>query len=224
MAMKEICLIEPVLDCMKTVKSYLSDINARYSVFQNYEDMTKSGVKPDLLIVFAGRKHPEIIANMPDLQSVPSILICAHGFIHDEKSHYRPHFILKLPVAKQAFLAKAAVCLGIPPRRVFSIVVTITEEGSNIRYSGISKDFSETGMSLEALADFQQNRTLSVRFVDARNKKKFSLTTEVARKSEIGKGMFFYGLKFKDLTREDADSLRVFISASDVRQTPSSSG
>ncbi|MEJ2697596.1 MAG: PilZ domain-containing protein [Candidatus Sulfobium sp.] len=222
--MKKVCLIEPVPDCLKTVKSYLSDINANYSVFQNFGDMSKSGVKPDLLIVFASREHAGIIANMPDLPAVPSILINADDFRLDEKSRYRPRFILRFPVTKQSFLTKAAICLGIPPRRFFSIIVTVTEEGSNIRYSGVSKDFSETGMSLEALADFPPNQALSVRFIDVRNRKKFSLNAEVARKTEIGKGMFFYGLKFKDLTQDDADSLKVFISASDVRQTFSPGG
>jgi PilZ domain len=223
-ALKEVCLIEPVSDCLKTVRSYLSDINARYSVFQSPQDMLNAGVKPDLLVIFARREHAEMIEKIPNLSVVPSILLCARGYSLDEKSRYRPRFVLQFPVAKQAFLAKAAECLGIPPRRVFSIIVTITEEGSNVRYSGISKDFSETGMSFEALADFRQNHTLSVRFVDTKHKKTFSLAAEVARKSEIGRGMFFYGLKFKNLAGEDADSLKVFISASDVRWTPSRIG
>jgi hypothetical protein len=223
-ALKEICLIEPVPDCLKTVRSYLSEINAGYSVFQSPQDMMNAGVRPDLLVVFARREHAEMIEKMPDLPAVPSILLCAGGYSLDEKSRYRPRFVLQFPVAKQAFLTKAAECLGIPPRRVFSIVVTVMEEDSNIRYSGISKDFSETGMSFEALADFRQNHALLVRFADTKHKKTFSLAAEVVRKSEIGRGIFFYGLKFRGLSREDTDSLKLFISASDVRRSSSQIG
>lgn len=217
---KEIYLIEPNPDCLRTVKSYLSDINARYSVFQNPGDMTKANVRPDLLVVFAGRENAEMIKLMPDLPDIPSILISANGFRLDEKSHYRPRFVFRSPVAKQAFLIKVAECLGIPPRRVFRIVLTITEEISKVRYLGFAKDFSENGMSFEVLADFPKDHNLSVRFVDPKNKKTFSLKGKVARKSEIGRGMFFYGLKFSDLMREDVDSLKIFISDSEARRPP----
>jgi hypothetical protein len=223
-ALKEICLIESVPDCLKTVRSHLTEINAGYSVFQNPQDMTNAGVRPDLLVVFARQEHAEMIEQIADLPAVPSILICARGYSLDEKSRYRPRFILQHPVAKQAFLTKAAECLGIPPRRVFSIVVTVMEEGSNIRYSCISKDFSETGMSFEALADFKQDHALLIRFSDTKHRKTFSMAAEIVRKSEIGRGMFFYGLKFRGLSREDADSLKLFISASDVRRTSSRIG
>jgi len=88
--------------------------------------------------------------------------------------------------------------------------VTLQVEGSNIRYSGVSIDFSETGMAFESAADLQPDTLLSVQFVNPRNRKRFSLKGTIIRRSGSG-STIFYGLKFIDMTELDVRELMDFI-------------
>lgn len=216
-----IFLVETYPDGLKTIKTYLSDTNAKHSVFVTMGDAMGKTETPDLVILLARKNAEDCNEDIACYHSVPSyskiplmLILPLQGvagvqFLNRDKCQYA----FQMPVDKQEFLAKVASALKIPPRRVFQIVITILEESGNIRYSGISVDFSETGMAFRCNADFAVGHKIIIRFINPKNRGKFLLNAEVMRKSGMQiDDAFFYGVRFNEMTMDDIAALGNFIS------------
>ena len=85
--------------------------------------------------------------------------------------------------------------------------------GSNLRYSGISIDISESGMAFECVAEFQAGEQLLIRFVNPRSRSRFSLKAEVIRRTSTPAGSsIFSGVTFKQMSPDAIRELDHFIS------------
>jgi hypothetical protein len=230
MTEKKIYLVETNPDGLKTIKAYLSEINAKYSVFATPDQAMNTGVRPDLVILLARRDAEqcnEEITCFKDNYSfseVPLVLMIPpqmSAYVHAMRRD-KCQFHFQMPVDKLPFLARVAALLNIPPRRIFQAVITLMEESGNMRYSGVSVDFSETGMAFESDADFVPGMKIIVRFIDPRNRGKFLLHAEIVRRSQSqGKEGFFYGVRFTGMTSKESDALRNFISGgADEHRSP----
>ena len=221
MTEKTIHIVETYPDGLKTVKSYLAEINAKYSVFATPGDALNIGAQPDLVILLARRngeacnhditclKDHHTFSTIPLMLIVPPQTSAKMHEVRTDKCQYTVH----MPVDKLRFLARVAEFLKIPPRRVFQAVITIMEESGNMRYSGVSVDFSETGMAFESDAEFAPGRKIVVRFINPKNRAKFLLNAEIVRRSSIhGKEGYFYGVRFTGMTFKESAALRNFIS------------
>ena len=217
----KIFLVETYPDGLKTIISYLSDINAKHSVFAAMGDATDKTEVPDLVILLARRTAEDCNADIACYHSVPSFSklplmlilplqsVAKVQALHMEKCQH----VFQMPVDKLDFLAKVAGVLKIPPRRVFQIIITILEESGNMRYSGVSVDFSETGMAFECNADFAIGHKIIIRFINSKNRDKFLLHAEVMRKSKTQRAnTFFYGVRFDGMTFGEITALGNFIS------------
>jgi hypothetical protein len=222
--MKNIFVIEPFADGLKTVKAYLSENNYQYSEFGSLDKALKSGEVPALLVLLADRVHESFLNDISLLKQhapfskVPRIFILPyatarmtqHPDLVDGQSSFR------LPVEKLRFLSVVAKCLDRSPRRVFRIIITIQQHGSNIRYSGISIDFSETGMAFESTGDFAVGQEVTVNFVNPRTRKRFVQQSTVARRASTQPGgSSFYGVMFQEMAEQNVNDLMKFISGED---------
>lgn len=221
--MKKIFLIERVPDGLKTIKTYLSDSNTSFSRFSSTQDAAKSGETPDLIILLGSQYPAQITSELNDLKAHPSysrtprILILPFGARLLEIPDLidgQPYF--EIPVEKLKFLSVVAKCLKRSPRRVFRIIITIQPEDSNIRYSGISMDFSETGMAFEGTCDLPIDQKIKVNFVNPRNRTRFILDAEVVRRASTQTGgTSYYGVMFRKMTEPDTRELIKFITGED---------
>lgn len=220
MTAKRIHLVETYPGGLKTIKTYLSEINANHSLYTALDDAMSSDVRPDLVILLANKNivhcNEDITCyhNDPSFSKIPLILMLppqvtayAHAIKRD-----KCQFAFQMPLDNLRFLARVARLLDIPPRRIFKVVVTIMEENGNRRYAGVSVDFSETGMAFECDTDFAVGHKIIVRFINPKNREKFLLNAEIARRSETQhEKKFFYGVRFKEITFSDTVALRNFI-------------
>lgn len=219
--MKKIFLIGTFPDGLKTIRSYLSDINVNYLEFSSVRDAIESGRMPSLVVLLADKnvgnfnKDVDSLKNNPSFSRIPRIYIFPlqmsgmqpDSRIIDGQSSFQ------MPVDKLKFLSSVSSFLKRPPRRVFRILITIMPKGSNLRYSGVSMDFSETGMAFESVSDFLKGDKIKINFVNPRNRKRFLLDAEVIRKASTQPGSTtFYGVMFIDMTNKDAKELMDFIS------------
>lgn len=109
-----------------------------------------------------------------------------------------------------------ARCLGVPPRRAFSILVTVQPAGSNVKYSGMSSDFSENGMGFVCTELFEKGRKLLIMFVNPKNRTRFQLAAEVIRTMSKGDGRsVFYGVRFIGASVQEREDLLRFITGSE---------
>ncbi len=219
MAPKKVFLIETQVDGLKTIKSYFSEINANFSTFRNLDEAGRSESRPDLIVLLVNKRTEcfyddiEAYKRTFSVSRIPLFAMLPPGLNSNEIKREGFYSVFQMPVEKLSFLTKVAKSLGIPPRRVFKIVVTIVEEASNIRYSGVSVDFSESGMSFESGADFPLRHRVLIRFINPKRGDKFSLNAEIVRRSESDrKGNTFYGVKFTGVDESHTRALRNFIS------------
>ena len=218
--MKKVHLIETCPEGLKNIKSHFSEINGHYSVFSSVDGAIRSGEACDLIVLLADKK-PETFNRDIDLikkdvafSKIPRIVILSFEISETarvaEISGMQTSF--RTPVDKRQFLATVAKFLKLPPRRVFETIVTIQPDGSNIKYTGISIDFSETGMALECDSEFSQGQLISVSFINPSDRKRFFLNGQIVRKSELTqKKKTFYGVLFTELMNQDSKDLTSFI-------------
>ena len=219
--MKNIFLIGAFPDGLKTTRSYLSEINLNYSEFSSVKDAVESGRVPSLIVLLADKnmknfdEDVDSLKNSPSFSRIPRIYIFpfempgvlpAPGIIDGQSS-------FQMPVDKLKFLSSVSTFLKRPPRRVFRILITVIPDGSNLRYSGVSMDFSETGMAFESVSDFHVGDKININFVNPRNRKRFLLKAEIIRKASTQPGSnTFYGVMFSEMTDKDAKELMSFLS------------
>ena len=216
--MENVFLIEKSPDVFGAVKSHLEESDIRYAVFSNLSDALQEQKVPSLIILFTTDSYEEIKHDIDILKTNTAfsrvsralVLPFNSSVIESKINALDIRALFQVPVEKLKFLTAISQLLKRAPRRVFRILVTLQVEGSNIRYSGVSIDFSETGIAFESDADLEPGNILSIQFVNPRNRKRFSLKGTIIRRSGTG-STIFYGLKFIGMTDQEVKELRDFI-------------
>ena len=219
--MKTIFLILRSPDVFHTVEYYLKEGSLSYTSFQTPDEAVLAEGLPALIILFGSNNLQEIrddvgiLKNNPAFTRIPKMLILPFESSVTE-AQCKPldvQAILSIPVQKLQFQTLVSKFLNRAPRRVFRILVSIQQDGSNVRYSGISIDFSESGMAFECVTEFQVGENLLLSFVNPRTRSRFSLKTEVVRKTSTPTGSsVFYGVMFRQLSSKEIHELTAFIS------------
>ncbi len=221
--MKKIFVIERSADVFNTVKHYLKEDNLPYISFQNVREAFVSPDLPALIILFGNDSFQEIRADIADLKDsplfvkIPKILILPFNaaITQGECRSLDVQETFFIPVDKLKFQTAISKFLLRSPRRVFRILVNVQQDGSNLRYSGISMDFSESGMAFECVSDFTLGEKLQVSFVNPKNRSRFSLKSEVVRKTSTPTGSsVFYGVTFRQMSEKETQDLTQFITGS----------
>ncbi|MDP2156247.1 MAG: PilZ domain-containing protein [Nitrospirota bacterium] len=219
--MKKVFVIERSADVFNTVKHYLKEENLPYISFQNVREALVSPDLPALIVLFGNDSFQAIredIANLKDnplFVKIPKVLILPFNAaitpgecksLDVQESFFIPVEKLKFQTAVSKFLLRS-------PRRVFRILVNVQQDGSNLRYSGISMDFSESGMAFECVSDFPIGEKLMVSFVNPKNRNRFSLKSEIVRRTSTPTGSsVFYGVMFMQMSEKDIQDITQFIS------------
>lgn len=218
--MKKIHIISPYIEGLATIKSYLAELGFDITDFKTPEMAIQYSEVPDLIILFTTQDPADFERDIECLRAsstharIPRICILPYNF--PGEAGYSDiaggQAAFQMPVDKLRFLSAVSLFLKRAQRRVFRILVTLQPEGANIRYSGISMDFSESGMAFECTSDFAKSDRLAVSFVNPRSKKRFLLKSEVVRKAQSPTGdKTFYGIKFLAMTEEEKKDLTGFI-------------
>ena len=220
-SMKTVFLIERSTDVFHTVKSYLKEESLPFVSFQTPEEAVLSDELPALIILFGSNSLQEIgddigiVKNTPAFIRIPKILVLplASSVTDLQCKMLDVQAIVSIPVQRLQFQTLLSKFLNRAPRRVFRILVSIQQEGSNLRYSGISIDFSESGMAFECAAEFQTNEPLLVSFVNPRTRNRFTLKAAVIRRTATPAGSsIFYGVSFRQMSSDEIRELSQFIS------------
>ena len=224
--MKNIFLIERTTDVFQTVKSYLKDDTLPFTSFQTPDEAVQSDELPTLIILFGSNSFHEIrddisiVKNNPAFTRIPIMLILPFGSSITEVQ-CKPldlQAILSIPVQRLQFQTLVSKFLNRAPRRVFRILVSIQQDGSKLRYSGISIDFSESGMAFECDSEFRIGEKLLMSFVNPHNRSRFSLKAEVVRKTSTPTGSSnFYGVTFRHMSSAEIRELDQFISGGSLQ-------
>lgn len=221
--MKQIFIIESSADVLNTVKHYLKESDLNYVAFQSVREALLSLDLPEIIILFGSNNVLEIeqdisqIKNNQSCVRVPKILILPFNTtINQDKSKVLDvQETFCIPVDKLKFQSTISKFLMQAPRRIFRIIITILLSDSNIRYSGVSIDFSESGMAFECNSDLPVGKHLQISFVNPKKRNRILLNAEIARKTPTLSGSsIFYGVMFKDLSDKDTQDLSAFISGS----------
>lgn len=221
--MKKVFVIERSADVFNTVKHYLNEDNLPYTAFQDVSEALVSPDLPALIVLFGNDSFQEIRADIADLKDnpsfvkIPKILILPFNasITQGECRNLDVQETFFIPVEKLRFQTAMSKFLLRSPRRVFRILVSIQQEGSNLRYSGISMDFSESGMAFECVSDFPIGEKLLISFVNPKNRTRFSLKSEVVRKTSTPTGSsVFYGVMFREMTEKELQDITHFITGS----------
>jgi len=217
--MSELFIIEPTSGGLKTIKEYLSKINATFLTFSSASEVKKTSKRPSLIVLLAEKSIPNMYAQIDelknsDLRSVPVIIILSmeladsmpkNGMIDGKK-------VFLSNVDNAEFLGTVGQILGIPVRRSFKILVTLSSPKNNMRYSALSVDFSETGMAFECTTSLLQGETLEVSFINPTKRIRLVFNIEIVRKFSNPSGTsFFYGAQFVRLSAKDKMALRDFL-------------
>jgi len=218
--MKKVFIIERSADVFNTVKHYLNEDNLPNVSFQDVSEALVSPDLPALIILFGNDSLLDIRADIADLKNnplfvkIPKILILPFNAtltpaecrsLDVQETFFIPVEKLKFQTAVSKFLLRS-------PRRVFRILVSIQQDGSNLRYSGISMDFSESGMAFECVSDFPIGEQLQISFVNPKNRSRFSLRSEIVRRTSTPTGSsVFYGVMFKQMTDRDVREMSQFV-------------
>ena len=219
--MKKVFVIERSADVFNTVKHYLKEDNLPYCAFETVREALLSPDMPALIILFGNDSFQEIRADIADLKDspsfvkIPKILILPFNatITQGECRSLDVQETFFIPVDKLKFQTAISKFLRRAPRRVFRILVNVQQDGSNLRYSGISMDFSESGMAFECVSDFPIGEKLQVSFVNPKNRSRFSLKSEVVRKTSTPTGSsVFYGVTFRHMSDKETLDLTQFIS------------
>ncbi len=222
--MKKIHIIETVKDGLRTIKPYLADAHMNYAEYSSVPDSINSGEAPALLILLVDKNPEQAARDMEAVKMnssfsmVPRLMVLPFNiegrFPNEEIIDYQSTF--QLPVDRGRFISVVSKLLRRSPRRVFRILISLQTEESNVRYSGISVDFSETGIAFESSADFSKGQIITVNFVNPKNRKRFSLKAEVIRRASTQPGgTSFYGVGFRDMTEKDILELKKFLLGED---------
>lgn len=219
-AMKLFHLIETTPNGLRAARSFLQEMNAESRTFASVREALAANEVPDMVVFLAPKDEAQYKADMKELSgtswygSVPRINVLPLALA----LHRRTAVMISgekeftLPLDKQKFLAEVTRCLHIPQRRTFQIIVSIQVPDSNIQFSGVSLDFSETGMGFESRAAFSVHQQMRISFVNPKTKARLRLQAEVARKAPAATAdNFVYGVRFADLSRRDSDELKKFI-------------
>ncbi|MBI5846664.1 MAG: PilZ domain-containing protein [Nitrospirae bacterium] len=219
--MKKVFVIERSADVFNTVKHYLKEDKLDYLSFQGVSEALTSPDLPALIILFCNNSFQDIrqdiaeLKNNPAFVKIPKILILPFNsaITVAECRNLDLQECFSIPVEKLKFQNALSRFLLRSPRRVFRILVSIQQDGSNLRYSGISMDFSESGMAFECVSDFPLGEKLLLSFVNPKNRSRFALRSEVVRRTSTPTGSsVFYGVTFRSLTDGDMRDLSNFIS------------
>lgn len=219
--MNKVFLIEKAPDMLGAVRNHLAGGSIPFSQFTSVNAAVMCQETPSLIVLFT---KPDPVALKRDLASLksspiisrtPKILVLPFesGDFNLDPTQFDIQYVFKTPVEKQPFLNAVSVLTKRAPRRVFKILISVHPEDSNIRYSGVSIDFSETGMAFECTADFVTKQRVSIHFVNPRTRKRFMLKSEIVRKvaSPMGDAIF-YGVMFSDMSQDDIKDLISFVS------------
>ncbi len=218
--MKRIHVIEHISNGLMTIKSHLSDISGKCSVFSSVHDALAARERSDLVILLAQRSQESFKKDVEDICKSNSFsripLIICLPFRPSETSSFREIVRVAttfvLPVNKLNFLSTVSRYLKVPPRRVLQMVITLQSSGDNIKYTGTSIDFSENGMAFKSNADFPVGHNIMVNFVNPATRKRLLLKAKVIRRNDImHDGVAFYGIMFFNVASEDSLELRSFI-------------
>lgn len=219
--MKKIFIIERSADVFNTVKHYLNEDNLPNISFQSVGEAISSPDLPTLIILFGNNSILDIRENIADMNDnplfvkIPKILIMPFNatITPGECKSLNVQEIFFIPVEKLKFQTSVSKFLLRSPRRVFRILVSIQQDGSRLRYSGISMDFSESGMAFECVSDFPVGEQLQISFVNPKTRTRFSLKSEVVRKTSTPTGSsVFYGVTFRHMSEKEIHDLTEFIS------------
>lgn len=216
--MKNVFLIEKSPDVFRAVKSHLEESDIQYVKFSSLDDALQSKEAPALIILFTTDSYEDIkhdidaLKNNAAFSRTSRILVLPFNtsVIESKIRDLDIQALFQIPVERLKFLTSLAQLLRRGPRRVFRILITLQPEGSNIRYSGISIDFSESGMAFESSSDFQPGDLLQVHFVNPRNRKRFLLKASVIRRVST-ESTIFYGVKFIEMNEQNVKELLDFI-------------
>lgn len=223
--MKRFHLIETTPNGLRTVKTFFEAMNADYRVFSSVDDALNSGKVPDMVVLLAQkvegdyRKDVDMLLSDRVYGKVPRVAVLPISLSMKRKTAavIEGEAEFPLPVDKLKFLSSVAKCLDIPQRRTFQIIISIVVPDSNLQYSGMSIDFSETGMGFESRADFSVGQSVKTSFVDPRTKTRLLLQGEIARKVPTASAdKFLYGIRFVDMQTQDSEELRRFITGQKV--------
>lgn len=218
--MKHFHLIETTPNGLRTVKTFFEDMNADCRVFSSVGDTLSSGKVPDMVVLLAQREEGDYRKDVITLSldrvygKVPRVAVLPMSLSMKRKTAavIEGEAEFPLPVDKLKFLSEVARCLDIPQRRDFQIIITIVMPDSNLQYSGMSIDFSETGMGFESRADFSMGQYIKTSFVNPGTKTRLLLQGEVARKVPAASAdRFLYGIRFVDMQLQESEELRRFI-------------
>ncbi len=218
--MKKIHLIETLPDGLRTVQGHLADLGGKCAVFSSVNDALKAGDSGDLVILLAHRnleyfkKDMDFLIRSNSFSRIP-LIVCLPFRLSEVKAAeeiVRDITAFELPVNKLSFLSTVARYLKVPPRRVLQIVITIQSESNNLKYTGTSIDFSETGVAFKSNADFPVGHTIAVNFVNPSTRKRLFLKAKVVRRTDIRHDRTaFYGVMFIDLAAADSAELKGFV-------------
>lgn len=221
--MKKVFIIESSADVLNTVKHYLKESNLEYVVFQSVQKALLSPDLPEIIILIGSNNFSEIEQDLFQIKKnqscvrVPIILILPLNTTVDQDKNrgLDVQETFCIPVEKLKFQAAVSKFLMQAPRRIFRIIITILLSNSKIRYSGVSIDFSESGMAFECTSDFPVGELLHISFVNPKNRNRIALDAEVMRKAPTPSGnSVFYGVMFRGMSGKDTQDLSNFISGS----------
>ena len=216
--MKNVFLVEKSPDPFNSIKAHFEENDIRHTAFRSLEDAMGSQDTPSLVVLLTTDSYDDIINDIDLLKGdtvyarISRVLVLPFNssVLEAKVKDLDIQALFQIPVEKLKFLTTVSQLLRRGPRRVFRILVTLQQVGSNIRYSGVSIDFSETGIAFESTADFQPGDLLHVQFVNPRNRKRCSLKGAVIRRSGSG-STIFYGMKFASMNERDIKELRNFL-------------
>lgn len=217
--MKKFLVIETFPDGLKRIKSYLSEWGAQCIEFDSVNDAIKTETEADLVLLLANKdinqdQHDLISLKNSTIGGIPRISLLPIE-ISEAASTTRAmlhELSLQIPVDKQQFFSTLAKALKIPERRSFRIIITIQPQGSTLIYTGMSIDFSETGMAFSCRAAFEKGQEIVVTFVNPKNRNRIVLEGEIVRtKSSLSDDESFYGVSFINMTERVRKDLLRFI-------------
>jgi hypothetical protein len=218
--MKLFHLIETAPNGLRTIKTFFEAMNADYKVFSAVDEALNSTKVPDMVVLLAQKEEEDYRRDIVMLLSatvygkVPRIAVLPLSLSMKRKTTavIEGEAEFPLPVDKVKFLSAVAKCLDIPQRRACQIIIAIATPDSNLQYSGISMDFSETGMGFESRADISVGQSVKTSFVNPGTKNRLSLKGAVARKVPAAAAdKFLYGIRFIDMQPQDFEELRRLI-------------
>lgn len=217
--MKNIFLIETFPDGFKRIKSYLSEWGAQCIEFDSVNDAIKTEIDTDLVLLLANKDINQYQRDLISLKNSTLARVPRISFLPLEISEAASttramlnELSFQIPVDKQQLFSTLAKVLKIPERRSFRIIITIQPRGSSLRYTGMSIDFSETGLAFSCRATFEKGQKIVVTFVNPKGRNRIILEGEIVRmKSSLADDESFYGVSFVNMTERVRKDLLRFI-------------